>query len=121
MKTAAATLDHERLEVFRIARQCFVLVSPWLKRDMLRTIRDQFDRAMVSVLSNIAEGAGKTSKPDKRRSYEIAKGSTIEAAAQLEMMHIRGVITPTEFAEARTLLVRTARMLYGLCKGPREP
>ena len=47
----------------------------------------------MSILFNIGEGAGKTAKADKQRSYEIARGSTTEAATQLDVLQIRGLIT----------------------------
>lgn len=39
----------------------------------------------MSVVLNIAEGAGKTSKPDKRRYYLTARGSATESAALLDV------------------------------------
>jgi four helix bundle protein len=111
--------DHEKLQAYQVARECFVLTSGWLSRKMMREVREQFERSMISILSNIAEGAGKTAKADKRRFYEIAKGSTTEAAAQLEILHLRAVITLPEYRAARELLIRVAQMLHGLCAEPR--
>jgi four helix bundle protein len=95
--TAPATelplLDHERLEVYRVAREFLVLATRMIARKMPRELRDQFDRACLSILFNIGEGAGKTAKADKQRSYEIARGSTTEAATQLDVLQIRGLIT----------------------------
>jgi four helix bundle protein len=112
--------DHERLHVYRYAREAFRLVAKWSSRKMSRDVRDQLDRSMISVLSNIAEGAGKAAKADKQRFYEIAKGSTLEAAAQVEMLHLALVIDAAEYAAARKLLVDVARMLHGLCGKPRK-
>jgi four helix bundle protein len=39
------------------------------------------NRASISIVLNIAEGAGKYSGPDKRRYYLSALGSTTESAA----------------------------------------
>jgi len=80
----------------------------------------QFDRASSSILFNIGEGAGKTAKADKQRSYEIARGSTTEAATQLDVLRIRGLITAEQYQQARALLVRVAQMLSRLCGGPRS-
>ena len=87
---------------------------------MPRDLRDQFDRASSSILFNIGEGAGKTAKADKQRSYEIARGSTTEAATQLDVLRIRGLITVEQYQQARALLVRVAQMLSRLCGGPRS-
>jgi four helix bundle protein len=86
---------------------------------MPRELHDQFDRSTMSILFNIGEGAGKTAKADKQRFYEIARGSTTEAATQLELMLIRGIIVESQYKEARPLLLRVAQMLSRLCGNPR--
>ena len=88
--TELPLFDHERLEVYRVAREFLVLETELLKRKVPRELRDQFDRASMSILFNIGEGAGKTARADKQRSYEIARGSTTEVATQLDVLSIRG-------------------------------
>jgi four helix bundle protein len=112
--------DHERLEVYQVAREFFVLATGLLARKMPRELRDQFDRAASSILFNIGEGAGKTARVDKQRSYEIARGSTTEAATQLDVLQIRGFITSDQYQNARALLIRVAQMLSRLCGAPRR-
>lgn len=112
--------DHEKLEVYRVAREFLVLASGLLARKMSRDLREQFDRASSSILFNIGEGAGKTARADKQRSYEIARGSTTEAATQLDVLHIRGLITTDQYQNARALLIRVAQMLSRLCGAPRR-
>ena len=114
-----ALLDHERLEVYRVAREFLERASVILKQRLPSELKDQFDRASLSILFNIGEGAGKTAKADKRRFYEMARGSTTEAATQLDVMLIRKLITPGLHREARALLVRIAQMLSRLCGPPR--
>ena len=46
---------------------------------------DQFTRASTSIVLNLAERAGKHSKPDKRRYYLTARGSATESAALLDI------------------------------------
>ena len=111
--------DHERLDVFRFARDFFVMTKPWRKRKLPHNVKEQFETSVLSIVSNIAEGAGKTAKADKRRFYEMAKGSTTEAAAQLEVIHLLEVIDDEEYASGRQQLLRIARMLSGLCGAPR--
>ena len=112
--------DHEKLEVYRVAREFLVVATALAARKMSRDLRDQFDRASSSILFNIGEGAGKTAKADKQRSYEIARGSTTEAATQLDVLRIRGLITAEQYQQARALLVRVAQMLSRLCGDPRS-
>jgi four helix bundle protein len=42
-------------------------------------------RAVISVCSNIAEGAARISKPEKKRFYEVARNSIVEIDTQIEI------------------------------------
>jgi four helix bundle protein len=77
-------------------------------------LRDQLDRASVSIVLNIAEGAGRTSALDKARFYAIARGSATERAAIVDVLAVRGLIQPRARAGARSLLVRIVQMLTRL-------
>ncbi len=106
--------------MYRVAREFVALATKILERKMSRELHEQFDRATMSILFNIGEGRHfKTSKDDKRRFYEIARGSTTEAATQLDLMNIRGIISPPLYGPARSLLLRVAQMLSRLCSNPR--
>jgi four helix bundle protein len=113
------TFEHERLDVYRAARELVALVSGLLKRNISRDLRDQLDRSSTSILFNIAEGAGKTARADKQRFYEIARGSATEAAAQIDVLQIRGQISPDQYRVARQLLLRIVQMLSRLAAGSR--
>lgn len=47
-------------------------------------IKNQLDRASLSVLLNLSEGSGKLSKKDRARFYQISLGSLRETYAILE-------------------------------------
>ena len=116
-ETGRPTLDHERLDVYRAALQFFQVLDALVPRRGGRALRDQLERASASIVLNIAEGAGRHSSPDKRRFYEIAKGSATECAAVLDLLRVRGVGSPESHQEARVLIVRVVQMLSRLC-GP---
>jgi len=111
--------DHEKLDVYRVAREFLELTQRFAQSRWPRELRDQFDRATVSILANIGEGAGKMARADKRRFYEIARGSTTETATLLDILQIRGFVTRQQHADARTLLIRVTQMLSRLSDGPR--
>lgn len=52
-----------------------------------RHIKDQLDRASLSIVLNLAEGAGKSTKPEQRRFYGIAFGSLRETQALLQILN----------------------------------
>jgi four helix bundle protein len=75
----------------------------------------QLERALVSVVLNIAEGAGRWTNGDQRRHYQIACGSATEAAACVEIAAMFGA--PNEVCEQIDgLLFRVTQMLGALIR-----
>jgi four helix bundle protein len=66
--------------------------SPELARDF--GLRDQMQRAGVSVCSNIAEGDERDTDKDAVRFFYIAKGSIAELITQLEIAKDARLIEP---------------------------
>jgi hypothetical protein len=64
-------LDHEGLDVYQLALDFLVFANGIIERlpRGRSHLADQFTRASLSIVLNIAEGAGKLSKLDKRRYY----------------------------------------------------
>lgn len=51
-----------------------------------RVIKDQFERASLSICLNIAEGWGRVTEKDRRKFYSIAFGSLREVQCLLHLM-----------------------------------
>ena len=66
---------------------------------------DQLGRAALSIVLNIAEGAGEFSKKGKARFYRMALRSTTEWAATMDVCKILGLMM-------NTLRVRLVIYLY---------
>ena len=73
-------------------------------------------RASTSIVLNIAEGAGKSSKPDKRRYYLTAAGSTTECAAILDVCLRLKLVLAERHSVGKAMLERVAAMLVKLAK-----
>ncbi len=113
----ARLLDAEKLQVYRLALQFQTLATQLVPRQrgvLLATLRDQLDRASVSIVLNIAEGAGRFSPPDKARFYSIARGSATECGAVLDLLLARHLVLESLHREARSLIVRIVQMLTRL-------
>ena len=115
-------LDHERLDVYHLALDFLVFangVIEALPRGRSH-LADQFTRASTSIVLNLAEGAGKLSKPDKRRYYLTARGSATESAALLDVCLRLALLDETNHAAGKTMLVRIVSMLIKLAQACEE-
>lgn len=81
-------LSHKNLEVYHISmllvKEVYLLTNDFPKQELYSLV-SQIRRAAISVCSNIAEGAARTSAKEKKRFYEVARGSIVEIDTQLEI------------------------------------
>jgi four helix bundle protein len=109
-------LDHERLDVYAIALD-FLVFANGLIESLPRGrshLADQFTRASTSIVLNLAEGAGKLSKADKRRYYLTARGSATESAALLDVCLRLKLVGEAEHRAGKAMIVRVVSMLIKL-------
>jgi four helix bundle protein len=109
-------LGHEKLDVYRLAIQYVawvVRLCPRLKGDN-RHAKDQLLRASQSIPLNIAEGNGKNASGDRRRFFEIARGSTLECAAIQDVLEVLGILSADDNQAKKNDLDRIAAMLSKL-------
>jgi four helix bundle protein len=103
-------LDAAKLHVYQVAlelhTQCSVLVAV-----VQRIVRDQLERASLSVVLNTAEAGGRRSRRDKARYYAHARGSATEVAALLDVLERRRLASPAAVRTARRLAIRCVQML----------
>src|SRR6478736_6809084 len=115
-------LDHERLDVYHLALDFLVLASEiieGLPRGRSH-LSDRFSRASTSVVLNLAEGAGKHSRPDKRRYYLTARGSATESAALLDVCLRLRLLDGAGHETGKKMLVRIVAMLIKLAQSCEE-
>lgn len=112
------TFDHERLDVYRLALDFLVYANALIgKLPRGRAyFADQLGRAALSVVLNVAEGAGKTSPGDKRRFYLIARGSATESAAMLDALARVGLLDEPRQKQGKEMLLRIVSMLVKLAR-----
>jgi four helix bundle protein len=110
---AAPRLDAEKLDVYHVALELQAM-TPLLVPSHQRVLHDQLDRASLSAVLNLAEGAGRHSRRDKRRHYAIARGSAMEAAAAIDVVRIRRMASEAVCDQARSLALRVVQMLTKL-------
>ncbi len=109
-------LGHEKLDVYRLAIRYVAWVYEKAQRlnGIHRPARDQWLRASQSIPLNIAEGNGKTAEADRRRYFEIARGSALECAAVQDVLVVGNGLDEQENQEHKVELDRMAAMLSRL-------
>jgi len=110
--------DHEKLDVYRASLEFVSYTGDLLEglEGSHRHARDQLMRSSQSIPLNIAEGNGKRSFRDRRRFFEIARGSAMESAATLDVLLSLGACTEDQVAPCRVLLIRIVSMLSKLAE-----
>jgi four helix bundle protein len=109
--------DHENLDDYREAIDFIAWVSSLLEElQRLGDIKDQLDRASISVALNIAEGNGKFALKDRCRFFDTAHGSALECAAGLDILVAKRKLTADRIRPGKERLQKTVRMLMGLIK-----
>lgn len=119
---AEPALEAERLRVYHVALELQCLANT-LVPSVNRVLRDQFERASLSVILNLAEGCGRVSRRQKRYHYSVARGSATECAALADVLRMRRLSPEPDCFRARSLAIRCVQMLSKLVEwlGPAEP
>jgi len=111
-------LSVERLDCYRVALEFQTLAADLVRQRGLGALRDQLDRASVSIVLNIAEAVGRTAAADRAHFFAIARGSATECAAIVDLLLARGLACQQNCRRARSLLVRIVQMLSRLIQRP---
>ena len=81
-------LDHQKLNVYLISRgfvfECYKLTKFFPSHEKFGMIQ-QIRRAALSVHLNLAEGFSRKSEIERKRFFEISRGSIIEVDAALDI------------------------------------
>ena len=106
---------HEKLDVYRAA----IEYVGWAYRfceDLTghRNAKDQLLRASQAIPLNIAEGNGKATEGDRRRFFEIARGSALECGAIQDVLEVCGALGSQENQTRKADLDRIVAMLTRL-------
>lgn len=83
-------------------------------------LTSQLRRAAVSITSNIAEGFGRHTYPDRVHFYDIARGSLIEVQSQLILAKDVGYLSEERFTDLIAGSDLTHKILMGLIATTRK-
>ena len=107
-------LSHKKLYFYQISlklvKEVYKATKQFPKEEQFVLI-SQIRRAAISVSSNIAEGASRISKLEKKRFYEISRSSLVEMDTQFEIAIILDYYKQGQMAELEQYLESTFRRL----------
>lgn len=99
-------------EAVELADIIYSICEVFPKYEMF-ALSDQLRRAAVSVPSNIAEGASRSSDVEFAHFLEIAAGSAFEVETQLQIAYRRGFVPEEEFQSVLKLINIIEKRLNG--------
>ena len=79
-------------------------------------LTSQIRRAGLSIHLNIAEGSSRKSKADRKRFFEISRGSLIEVDTAIGVAYDLELLTDDQVADLGELIINTFKVLTGLIK-----
>src|ERR1700736_5286220 len=104
----------EDLEIWQRGCRLSVSIFQTFERCKKYTLKDQIERAGLSIPSNIAEGAERGSGKDFAHFLNFSKGSCGELRTQLYIARKLDVVAKSDFEKAITETKEISAMLEGL-------
>jgi len=110
-------LAHTRLDVFQSSKE-FVLecyrITKGFPADEKFAMVSQIRRAALSTRLNIAEGCSRKSAQERKRFFEISRGSVVEVDTALDVAVDLNYCSPTDIQPLGEKLIKTFKILCGL-------
>jgi len=83
-------------------------------------LASQMKRAVISIASNISEGAARSSNKEFLKFINIAQGSASELDTQIELAKELGYIEQIAYEEVINKIIIVTKQLYGLARTVRN-
>ena len=111
------TLKHTELNAYKASRtfvhDCYHLTNQLPSEERFSMI-SQIRRAALSVHLNISEGASRKSVTERKRFFEIARGSCIEIDAALDIAFDLGYLAKVDTSNIGSSITICFKLLSGL-------
>ncbi|MFY7965223.1 MAG: four helix bundle protein [Chitinophagaceae bacterium] len=110
-------LSHKKLDVYIISlnlvKETYNITNQFPLEEKY-TLTSQLKRAAISVSSNIAEGAARISKQEKKRFFEIARSSVVEIDTQIEIALLLEYVHKKDLEQLYTFIESVFKILSKL-------
>ncbi len=108
--------DFEKLDLYTELKQLNLMVYQTIRdlQGLDNYVIDQWKRASLSSVLNLAEGTGRMTPADKRHYYTLARGSIFECVAILDLIHQLGKMDKELFETFYAGYEKVSKMLLGM-------
>ena len=110
-------LAHTKLDAYKYSRQLSLeayKVTKLFPDEERYTLCSQIRRAALSVYLNISEGSSRKSENDRKRFYEIARGSVIEIDAAIGLAFDLEYVNTSQIEKLGTHIINSFKVISGL-------
>ncbi|MBI2283416.1 MAG: four helix bundle protein [Bacteroidetes bacterium] len=107
-------LSHTHLDIFSVSRQlvlCSYGITNSFPPEEKYSLTQQIRRAAVSVHLNIAEGCSRKSATERKRFFEMSRGSLIEIDTALDIATELGYTHQENLTQEKKNLIQCFQML----------
>ena len=112
-------LNHYKLDVYKSARElrfeCYKILKK-LPTEEKYNLTDQIRRASTSVVLNLTEGCSRKSEIERKRYFEIARGSVIELDSCFDIILESEYLVLFDLEKVGNKLKTTFILLSGMLK-----
>lgn len=110
-------LAHTKLNAFQHSRafllECYKVTKQFPSEEKFNMVQ-QIRRAALSVHLNIAEGCSRKSLVERKRFFEVSRGSIIEVDTALDIAVTLNYCTSEDLQNLAEKLINTFKILSGL-------
>lgn len=107
-------LSHTHLDIFKVSKSLILLtyqITERFPKEEKYALTQQLRRAALSVHLNIAEGCSRRSMPERKRFFEISRGSVIEIDTAFDMAMELNFINKEETLLLGETIIRCFQLL----------
>ena len=113
-------LNHQKLEIYKLSKQfvihCYKLTKKFPIEEKY-AMSQQIRKAGLSVHLNLAEGFSRKSGAERKRFFEVSRGSIIEIDTALDIASSLGYCSETQLEDCGQLIIKTFKLLSGMVAG----
>jgi four helix bundle protein len=110
-------LNHQKLAIFKFSKQlvieCYRLTKTFPPEEKFSLVT-QIRRAALSIHLNIAEGSSRKSPLERKRFYEVARGSLVEIDEAFDIADQLGYCKKQSLGVLGNLTIDTFKLLSSL-------